>query len=291
MSGKSTAFFLILALVVLVASNTLFTVKETDRAVQLKFGEVVDGDLQPGLGFKVPFIHEVRRFDGRVLGLDARPEEYLTKEKKRLIVDSFVMWRIHDVRLYYTATGGFEENARRLLAPRVNEGLRNKFGQRTVDEVVSGEREALMVELTAELNPLTQKELGIEVVDVRVKKIDLPPNVSNSVYDRMKAEREREAREHRSRGKEVAQGITADADREQRIILANAYREAEEIRGSGDAEAANIYASAYEQDAEFYEFYRSLTAYKNTFSNKGDVMLIDPKGEFFQFLKSPAGRN
>lgn len=289
MSGRNTVFFMVIAVALLIASNAMYAVKETERAVKLQFGEIVDADLKPGLGFKVPFIQELRRFDGRVLGLDAPPEEYLTVEKKRLIVDSFVMWRIKDVRVYYTAAGGFEENARRLLGPRVNEGLRNKFGQRSVDEVVSGEREALMLELTGELNPITVAELGIEVVDVRVKRIDLPSNVSQSVYDRMKAEREREAREHRSQGKEVAQGITADADREQRIILANSYKTAEEIRGEGDAEAAAIYAAAYSKDADFYSFYRSLSAYRSTFSNKGDVMLIDPKSEFFDYMKNSGG--
>jgi membrane protease subunit HflC len=292
MNGKGTILLIILLVVGGVLYNSIYTIKETERAVLLKFGQVVNADLKPGLGFKIPVFNEIRRFDARVLGLDLRAEEYLTQEKKRLIVDSFVMWHIVDVKNYYTATGGFEENARRLIEPIINEGLRNQFGQRSVFEVVSGEREELMVELTNKVTKQTQQDFGIEVIDIRVKKIELPPTVSGAVYDRMRAERLREAQEHRSEGKELAEGIRADADRQQRVIVADAYRESEIIRGSGDAEAAAIYADAFGGDPEFYEFYRSLNAYTNTFQNKGDVLLVDPDSEFFGYLKNAAkGKN
>jgi membrane protease subunit HflC len=215
-----------------------------------------------------------------------RPAEYLTQEKKRLVVDSFLMWRIDNIEKFFTATGGgLEVQAQRLLAPRVNEGLRNKFGERSVYEVVSGEREELMQELTKEINEKTREEFGIEVVDVRVKRIELPPSVSGSVYQRMRAEREREAREHRSRGKEKAEGIKAEADRERVEILAKAYKEAEQTRGEGDAESAAIYATAYNKDREFYEFFRKLQAYREVFNSKDDIMVVKPDGEFFNKLK------
>ena len=286
MSTRSLTILLVIAVAVFAASSCFYTVKEYERGVLLKFGEIIKPDLKPGLGWKIPVLHEPRLFDGRVLGLDMRPEEYLTQEKKRLIVDSFIMWRISNVEKFFTATGGgLEAQAQRLLAPRVNEGLRNKFGERTVYEVVSGEREELMVELTREVNKKTNEEFGIEIVDIRVKRIELPPTVSGSVYQRMRAEREREAREHRSRGKELAEGIKADADRQRVEILAKAYKQAEETRGLGDAESASIYATAYNKDREFYEFFRKLQAYREVFANKQDVMVIQPDGDFFDKLK------
>ena len=269
----------------LVASSSLFVVKETDRAIMLKFGEVVRFDIQPGLHFKIPFVNTVRLFDARVLTLDARPQRYLTLEKKALIVDSFVKWRIKDVAVYYTATSGDEFTAAKLLASRVDTGLRNQFGQRTLTEVVSGERDELMIELRDELNQVVMTDMGIEVVDVRVKRIDLPQEVSESVYGRMRTEREREARELRSKGKELAEGIRADADRQETIIEANAYRESELVRGDGDATAAATYAAAFNQDPEFYSFYRSLDAYRKTFGNGSNVMLIEPDSEFFKYMK------
>jgi membrane protease subunit HflC len=269
----------------LVASSSLFVVKETDRAIMLKFGEVVRFDIQPGLHFKIPFVNTVRLFDARVLTLDARPQRYLTLEKKALIVDSFVKWRIKNVAIYYTATSGDEFTAAKLLASRVDTGLRNQFGQRTLTEVVSGERDELMIELREELNQVVMDDMGIEVVDVRVKRIDLPQEVSESVYGRMRTEREREARELRSKGKELAEGIRADADRQETIIEANAYRDSELVRGDGDATAAATYAAAFNQDPEFYSFYRSLDAYRKTFGNGSNVMLIEPDSEFFKYMK------
>ncbi len=287
MGTRGIVVFFIVFAVFLFASSALYTIKESERGIKKQFGRVIDPDLKPGLGIKLPIIHEIQRFDGRVIGLDLRSEEYITQEKKRLIVDSYLMWKIKDVGLFYTSTGGSISTAQRLLAPRVNEGLRNKFGERTVYEVVSGEREQLMVELTKQVNDLTVSAFGIEIIDIRVKRIDLPPNVSGAVYERMRAEREREAREHRSKGKELAEGIRADADRQVRIVLAEAYQKAEVIKGEGDAKAASTYAQAYGADPEFYEFYRSLLAYRNTFGNKDDVMLLSPKSEFFDYLKGP----
>ena len=284
MTSRTLASLIGLFVALLIASSSLFVVKETERAIMLRFGEVVQFDIQPGLHFKIPFVNTVRKFDARVLTLDARPQRYLTQEKKNLIVDSFVKWRIKNVADYYTATSGLENTAAKLLSSRVDTGLRNQFGERTLNEVVSGQRDELMDELREELNAVVIADMGIEVVDVRVKRIDLPQQVSQSVYDRMRTEREREARELRSKGKEQAEGIRADADRQRTIIMANAYREAELVRGDGDAVAAATYAEAFNQDPEFYSFYRSLDAYRKTFGNGGDVMLVEPDSEFFKYM-------
>jgi|TARA_B110000093_G_scaffold7021_1_gene6699 membrane protease subunit HflC len=284
MATRTLVTLIGLFVALVLASSTLFVVKETERAIMLQFGEVVQFDIQPGLHVKVPFVNTVRIFDARVLTLDARPQRYLTLEKKALIVDSFVKWRIDDVAVYYTSTSGDEFTAAKLLASRVDTGLRNQFGERTLTEVVSGERDELMAELLEELNQLVKTEFGIEVVDVRVKRIDLPQEVSESVYGRMRTERESEAREIRSKGKEFAEGKRADADRQETVIEANAYRDAELVRGDGDAKAAAIYAKAFNKDPEFYSFYRSLDAYRKTFGAGGDVMLIEPDSEFFKYM-------
>lgn len=284
MATRTLVTLIGLFVALLVASSSLFVVKETERAIMLQFGEVVQFDIQPGLHAKVPFVNTVRVFDARVLTLDARPQRYLTLEKKALIVDSFVKWRIFNVADFYTATSGDEFTAAKLLASRVDTGLRNQFGERTLTEVVSGERDDLMSELLIELNQVVKSDMGIEVVDVRVKRIDLPQEVSESVYGRMRTEREREARELRSKGKELAEGIRADADRQETIIEANAYRDSELVRGDGDATAAATYAEAFNKDPEFYSFYRSLDAYRKTFGAGGDVMLIEPDSEFFKYM-------
>jgi len=275
----------IAVLVLVVVSNSLYIVNERERAVLLKFGEVVATDVQPGLHFKLPIVNDVKRFEARLMTLDSRPQRYLTAEKKGLIVDSYVKWRVADVDSYYTATGGDELEANRLLTSRVDNGLRNKFGERTVYEVVSGERDELMAEIALQLDDIARRELGIEILDVRVKAVDLPPEVSNSVYSRMASEREREARELRSRGRELAEGIEADADRQKTIIEAEAYREAQAVRGEGDASAAQIYAEAFNLDPEFYSFYRSMEAYRTSFANKDDLLVIEPDSDFFRFLK------
>jgi modulator of FtsH protease HflC len=284
-------FGVVIALIVgiLILSNSLYIISETERGVLLRFGEVVKADIPIGLHAKFPMVDVVRKFDRRLITLDAPPERFLTVEKKPLDVDFYAKWRIKDTSKFYTATSGDEARAQQLLVQRIKTGLRNQFGERTVHDVVSGERESLMNELTQQLNQISQGEFGIELIDVRVKRIDLPEQVSQSVFDRMKSEREREAREHRSTGKELAEKIRASADREKTVIEANAYREAEQIRGEGDAKASAIYAEAYKQDPEFYAFVRSLNAYRDSFGRRGDLLLLDPKGDFFKYLNNPRG--
>jgi modulator of FtsH protease HflC len=290
MKNSGLATLVVFSVAVLVAYNCLYVIREIDRAVLLTFGEVTNSDIAPGLHFKIPGVHAVRRFDGRIQTLDAATESYLTAEKNYLEVDSFAKWRISNTSQFYTATNGDVGIANNLLAQRINTGLRNQFGIRTVHEVVSGQRDDLMNQLTASLNQIAQQELGIEVVDVRVKKIDLPPNVSDSVFQRMNTERQEEAQGLRSTGREVAEGIRADADRQQIVIDAEAYRDAERLRGEGDAEAAAIYASAFSKDPEFYEFVRSMSAYQATFNNGSDLLLVSPDSDFFRFLKNKNAR-
>ncbi|GHD38829.1 protease modulator HflC [Parahalioglobus pacificus] len=289
MSGRNVTIILVAVLGLFVLSNSLYVIKETERGVLLRFGEVVDPDITPGLHFKVPFVNNVRKFDGRVLTVDSQPERFFTQEKKALIVDSYAKFRVADTAKFYTATNGEESRAMGLLSQRINDGLRNQVAVRTIQEVVSGERDQLMEAITAQLDVVARDELGVEVVDVRVKQIDLPPDVSESVYRRMNAEREKEAREHRAQGRELAEGIQAAADREVTVISANAYRDAEQIRGDGDAEATRIYADSFNQDPEFYSFTRSLRAYQDAFQGSGDVLLIQPDSEFFRYLKDPKG--
>lgn len=285
MTNKSI-FGLIIALVVIVVGwSSFFIVEQTQRGLVLQFGKVVRDDVPPGLHFKLPFVQEAKLFDGRLLTLDTATQRYLTLEKKALMVDSFAKWRIANVQRYYTATSGLRSIAEERLSRQLESGLRNEVARRTLHEVVAGERDQLMADITAELNDSARRELGIEVVDVRVKGMDLPREVNRSVFERMSTEREREAREHRAKGRELGEGIRADADRQQRVILAEAFREAEEVRGQGDAEAAAIYAEAYNKDPEFYSFYRSLQAYRESFASKSDVLVIDPESEFFKFFR------
>lgn len=285
MSNKSL-FALIGGLVLaLLAWNCFYIVNQTEKAVLLQFGKIQEADVQPGLHVKIPLVNKVRKFDARLLTLESPIQRVLTLEKKAVMVDAYAKWRVADAERFYTATSGEKQIADDRLSQRLVSALSNQFGTRSLHEVVSGERDALMAAITKSLNGMAQKELGIEVVDVRVKAIDLPKEVYRSVFDRMSSEREREAREHRAKGKELAEGIRADADRQKRVILAEAYRESEEVRGDGDAKAAAIYAKAYGQDAEFYAFHRSLGAYRDSFSSKGDVMVLDPDSEFFRYLK------
>jgi len=285
MSTKGLVGIFVAAVVVVLLWNSFFIVTEVERAVLLEFGAVVNtGDISPGLHFKKPFINEVKKFDARVLTLDAPPERYLTLEKKAVIVDSFAKFKIAAADRFYEATSGDERQARLLLTQRVSTGLRNQISKRSMHEVVSGERDQLMTEIKQELDVIAREELGLVIVDIRVKRIDLPPEVSQSVYDRMNTERDIEASEHRAKGQELAVGISADAERQRVEIAADAYRQAEETRGEGDATAAVTYANAYNQDPEFYKFYRSLAAYKKTFANKNDILLIDPDSDFFHYL-------
>ncbi|MBT4254522.1 MAG: protease modulator HflC [Gammaproteobacteria bacterium] len=273
-------------LVVVIAGNSLFVVKETERAVMLQFGELVNNDIEPGLHVMIPWVNTVRKFDARLLTEDSPRRRYLTLEQKALEVDSYAKWRIIDVGQFYISTRGEVSTAGRLLAERINDGLRDQIGERTLAEVVAGERDQLMLALTNDLNESTAIDLGIEIIDVRVKRIDLPEDVRSSVYDRMITERSREAQEIRSRGDDLAIGIRADADRQAVIFEAEAYRDAEETRGEGDATATGIYADAYSKDPEFFAFTRSLNSYRETFSSKNDVLLLDPDSDYFKYLKN-----
>ena len=275
----------LLFLTVIITTNTLFVIKQTERAVMLQFGDMVNADIEPGLHVKLPWVNTVRKFDARIQTEDSQPARFLTLEQKALEVDSFAKWRIIDVGQFYISTRGNTATAGNLLAQRINDGLRDQIGTRTLIEVVAGERDELMQNLTADLNETTAADIGIEVVDVRVKRIDLPDDVRSSVYERMITERNREAQELRSRGEELAIGIRADADRQAVIFEAEAYRDAEQIMGEGDATATAIFAEAYTKDPEFFAFTRSLNAYRETFSTKGDVLLLDPDSDYFRYLK------
>ena len=285
--SRSNLLGTLLFLGFIVLSNSVYVISETQRGVLLKFGEVVKSDLEPGLHFKTPFVNSVRKFDGRILTVDSTPERFFTQEQKQLIVDSYAKFRVVDTSKYSTAASGEEFRAAALLSQRINDDLRNQVAGRTVQEVVSGERDQLMEAVKARLNETVLAELGIEVIDVRVKKIDLPNEVSQSVYRRMNAEREKEARELRSEGKEIAEGMRAEADRKVTVIEAEAVRDAEIIRGDGDATATRIYADSFNRDPEFYAFTRSLNAYQQTFSTGSDIMLLQPDSQFFQYLRDP----
>lgn len=290
MSNKGFLGLAVLLVALMVGVSSVYIVTEYERAVVLRFGRLVHADVSPGLHAKIPFADRVRKFDGRLLTADMRPESFFTVENKRLIVDSYIKWRVKDVEAYYKAAGGDEAVAAERLASRVADGLRNQFGRRTLHEVVSGRRDELMAELTESMNLSAIELLGIEVIDIRVKRIDLPTDVSDSVYARMAADREKEAREYRSKGQEQAEVIRADADRQRAVLEANAYRDAERIRGEGDATAAAIFASAYTQDPEFYAFVRSLNAYMATFKGREDLLVVDPDSDFFRYLKDPSGK-
>ncbi len=287
MSNKSLISVVAAAALGLMAWNSFYIVQQTEKAVLLQFGKIVNADVQPGLHIKIPYVHQVRRFDARLLTLDTPTQRFLTSEKKAVMVDSYAKWRVADAERFYTATSGAKQTADERLSRRLEAGLRDQFGKRTLHEVVSGERDVLMTELTQSLDRMARRELGIEVLDVRVKAIDLPKEVNRSVFERMATEREREAREHRAKGRELAEGIRADADRQRRVLLAEAYRKAEELRGEGDANAASIYAAAYGQAPEFYAFHRSLQAYRQSFADRRDVLVLDPKSEFFRYLEQP----
>lgn len=285
MTNKSLFGLIGAVVLAIIGFNSFYIVAQTEKAVLLQFGSVVKANVEPGLHVKLPFINKVRLFDARLLTLDSPTQRLLTREKKAVMVDAYAKWRVADSERFYTATSGLKQIADDRLTQRLVAALSNEFGKRDLQEVVSGERDDLMSKITESLDRMAQKELGIEVVDVRVKGIDLPKEVYRSVFDRMASEREREAREHRAKGKELAEGIRADADRQKRVLLAEAYREAEEIRGDGDAQAAAIYAQAYSQDPEFYAFHRSLQAYRASFSDKRDMMVLDPSSEFFRYLE------
>ncbi|KZN35141.1 protease modulator HflC [Pseudoalteromonas luteoviolacea] len=282
--------FILLILGGLLAFSSVFVVTEGQRAIVMLFSKVQKDSqdnavvYEPGLHFKVPFFSQVRHLDARIQTLDGAPDRFVTSEKKDLIVDSFVKWRVSDFSNFYLRARGDKQYAETLLQQKVNNGLRTNFGSRTIKEIVSGERSELMLEALAQASESAQ-ELGIEVLDVRVKQINLPNEVSNSIFQRMRAERTAVAKEHRSEGQEKAETIRAEVDRRVTVMLADAERNARTVRGEGDAEAANIYASAYNKDPEFFGFIRSLEAYKKTFTSKSDVMVLSPDSEFFDYMK------
>ena len=278
------AALVVSALVVLGA--TIFTVDQRQHAIVFQLGEVRSVIDEPGLYFKWPLIQNVRYFDKRILTLDAaEPERFITSEKTNVLVDSFTKWRIIDPKLYYVSVAGDESRAKTRLSQTVNAGLREEFGKRTVHDVVSGERDQLM-ELMREKADLDARKIGVQIVDVRVKRVELPSDVSESVYRRMDAERKRVANELRSQGAAEAEKIRADADKQREVIIAEAYRDAQKLKGEGDATAAATYAQAFQRNPEFYAFYRSLEAYRNSFNGKSDVIVVEPSSDFFKYMKS-----
>lgn len=282
----STILGVVVALFLL-AGSSLYVVDQRQQAILFQLGEVVDVKTSPGLYFKIPLAQNVRYFDSRILTMDtAEPERFITSEKKNVLVDLFVKWRIIDVKQYYVSVRGDEMLAQTRLAQTVNSSLRDEFGNRTVHDVVSGERDKIM-EIMRQKADADARKIGVEVVDVRLKRVDLPQEVSESVYRRMEAERKRVANELRSTGAAESEKIRADADRQREVILAEAYRQAQESKGEGDAKASAIYATAFQPNPEFYAFYRSLEAYTQSFKNKGDMMVLEPNSEFFKYLKNP----
>jgi membrane protease subunit HflC len=280
------ALIALVLVAIVVLSGAFYTVDERERAVVVRFGQVVKHDAEPGLHMKIPFLDTVRFYDRRILTMDAEPRAFLTVEKKSVVVDSYVKWRIIDLPKFYVAVAGDELKARERLSQVINSGLRDEFGKRTLRDVVSGDRRKIMEILSVNADK-DSRAYGIEVVDVRIQRVDLPPEVSQSVYRRMEAERTRIAKELRAQGAEAAERIRADADRQREILLAEAYRDAERLRGEGDARAAAIYARAFNVNPEFYTLYRSLNAYKESFKSKDDLLVVDPSAEFFRYLKSP----
>ena len=277
----------VIALAVL-AGLSLFVVDQRQNAIVFRLGEIVDIKTNPGLYVKIPIVDNVRYFDTRILTLDtAEPERFITSEKKNVLVDLFIKWRIVDVRQYYISVGGDEARAQTRLSQTINSSLRDEFGNRTVHDVVSGERDKIMDLMRDKANEDAGK-IGVQVLDVRLKRVDLPQEVSESVYRRMEAERKRVANELRSTGSAESEKIRADADRQREIIIAEAYSEAQRIKGEGDAKASAVYARAYEQNPEFYSYYRSLEAYRASLRNRTDLLVLDPSSEFFRYLKNPA---
>jgi len=279
-----------LVVALLLVSFSAFTVDQREHALVFRLGKIVAVKKDPGLYFKVPLVDNVRYFDNRILTLDsADPDRFITSEKKNVLVDSFVKWRIIDPEKYYVSVRGDELQAERRLAQTVNDGLRAEFGKRTINDVVSGERSKIM-DILRERADRDSRQIGIQVLDVRLRRVDLPQEVSESVYQRMEAERKRVANELRSEGAGAAEKIRADADKQREIIIAEAFMEAQRVKGAGDAKASEIYAQAYSKNPEFYAFYRSLEAYRNSFSEKSDVLVLEPNSDFFKYMRDSSGR-
>ncbi len=287
---NQTKLFALLGLILIVlltAASTIYTVDEREKAVIVRFGQVIRYDDPPGLHFKTPFLDTVRFYDARILTMDLEPQTYLTKEKKNLVVDSYVKWRIVDLLKFYVAVGGDELGAKTRLAQVIHSGFRDEFGKRTLHDAISNERRKIMEALTVNADK-DAREYGIQVLDVRLQRVDLPPEVSPAVYERMKAERSRIANELRAQGAETAEKIRAEAERKREVLLADAYRKGESMRGDGDARATAIYGAAAGKAPEFYSLYRSLNAYKESFRKKDDIMIVDPSADFFRYMKKPS---
>lgn len=285
MISKNTLILAFVFILLVITATSIFTVSETERALLLEFKRIVQTDFEPGLHFKLPY-QEVKKYDDRILTLESKPERFLTSEKKNVIVTWFVKWRIEDATKFYKAVGGDKAAANIRLDQITKDALRNEFSKRTIREVVSLERGRIRDLLIKTVNPVVD-DLGVEVIDIRVKGIDLPDEVSSSVYRRMEAERARVARDFRSRGAEAAERIRAEADRQREVILADAYRDSEIRRGEGDATASEIYAQAYGRNPEFFKFYRSLYAYRQVFKDENDMIVLEPDSKFFQYFKKP----
>lgn len=284
MASRGMIGVIALLILAVVVSSSVFTIDEREKALVFRFGEIIRSTDNPGLHFKWPIFNSVKKYDARIQTMDAAPESYLTVEKKNLQVDSFVKWRIDNVKRYYTSVGGQKANAENRLRQKVNDSLRREFGNRSVQDVISGDRATIMTLVQKATNEEAQG-LGVEVVDVRLKRVDLDPSISDRVYRRMEAERSRVAKELRAQGAEAAEKIRADADRQREILIAESVKQAEKLRGEGDAGATNIYAAAFDRDREFYNLYRSLNAYKTTFGSKDDIIVLEPDSEFFRYFK------
>ena len=278
-------FFVAIGGLLVLVATSVFTVAETERVIKFQLGEIVGSDYQPGMHFKLPFINNVKKFDARILTMDSTPERFLTAEKKNVIVDSFVKWRIGDVKTFYTTVAGDVNQANIRLDQIIKDSFRSEFSKREIKQLVSSDRSVIREALITNVSPHAAK-LGINIVDVQVKRIDLPSEVSSSVYQRMDAERARVAREFRSQGSEAAERIRADADKQREIILGNAYRDSEILRGEGDAKAAELFAKASSDDTEFYGFYRSMIAYKLSLGKNGNIMVLEPNSDFFKYFKN-----
>jgi len=286
MKPQSSLFGAVIITVLVVLAMSIFTVDQRQFAVVFQLGEVKQVISEPGMSFKIPMIQNVRFFDKRIITLDNNePERFITSEKKNVLVDSFIKWRIVDPKLYYISVGGDESRAKTRLNQTVNAGLREEFGRRTVNDVISGERDKIMEDMRVKADTDARK-IGVQIVDVRLKRVELPSEVSEAVYRRMEAERKRVANELRSEGSAEAEKIRADADRQREVIIADAYRDAQKIKGEGDAKATAIYGQAFGQNAEFYAFYRSLEAYRGSFKNKSDVIVVEPSSDFFRYMKN-----
>ncbi|ANF57411.1 protease modulator HflC [Halotalea alkalilenta] len=288
-NNRALVIIALLAVIAWIANASFYVVDETQRAIKLRFGEVVEADIAPGLHLKWPLINTVRTFDARVQTVESSESRFLTAGRNALIVDSYVKWQVTDPNLFYESTRGDMTRAESLIAPRVDESLRNAFGSRDVSTIISEDRDEMLLQPMANLDRAMRQEVGVAILDIRLKRVELPREVTQAVFERMRTERHAEARQYRAQGLEQSERIRARADRERQVALATARQEAETLRGQGDAEASQIYANAYQQDSEFFRFYRSLDAYRTSFSGDGDMLILSPDSEFFRYFSNPQG--